>query len=170
MILLSLLLAADPARGAVLATLSRAGFFGEYSAGAVFAFREFHEAEISAGAYSSGEGREMQLNAAYRYVPWTVQGVHLRWQPVFLGGFVVSTVGGGRFFFNSPSKYPYKNYYDETAVRWGFETGSSWMWPSGWGVAYRLRISDAGLIALYNNRNKDLEFSMSSGLSLLYSF
>lgn len=85
--------------------------------------------------------------------------------------FTVRSWDRHNYFMTSPDKYPYEQYYDETALRYGLEFGSTMTFKDyNFAVAYRLRILDSGLIAVYNNKNRDLQYYISSGVSLQYVF
>lgn len=76
-----------------------------------------------------------------------------------------------KYFLRSPGKYPYPEYYDETALRYGLEFGTTLTFmPSRLAIGYRVRIFDNGVIAAFNKNNRDLQYYISSGLSLQYLF
>lgn len=152
------------------ALAERAGFFGKYSLGVSYEWNNTQATDLLIGTYEVADKNYYQANFAYRYSRWEVPFYGHSWRPVQLGGFIVASLDNGRFFVTSPSKYPYPEYYDETAVRWGAELGSTFTFKSRFAIGYRLRIFDNGLIALYNNTNRDLQYYISSGLSLQYAF
>ena len=127
-----------------------------------------HDFEISLGAYSAGTGDKYQSNLAYRYSPWRVSCVNFNWEPIQIGAFALYS-WDRRFFLKTPDKYPTDNYYEQTAFRWGLEQGSSFSFLNErWHLALTLRIIDNGIVAIYNNANRDLQYYLSSGLRLEY--
>ena len=93
------------------------------------------------------------------------------WRPLQFGFFTVRSWDGRNYFLTSPEKYPYEQYYDETALRYGAEFGSTFTFTDYHiGISYSLRILDSGFIALYNNKSRDLRYYISSGLSFQYVF
>lgn len=93
------------------------------------------------------------------------------WTPLQFGVFFIYSLDGYHFFANSPSQYPSSGYYDETRYRYGAELGSTFAFlSSGIELGYRLRILDNGMVAIYNNAHKDLQYYVSSGLELRYRF
>lgn len=154
-----------------LGTASVAGFFGKYSLGVAYV-SSHHETEFSVGAYSNASHTELQSNLAYRYSPWIVAVLDDKiWNPIQIGLFGLFSWDEKTYFTNSPSHYPTPGYYDQTALRLGVEFGTSLLLPnSRWSVAYFIRVLDSGLIAFYNNDRKDLQYYISSSLSLRYHF
>ncbi len=154
-----------------LGSLGTNGFFGRYSAGVVYSEGQ-HETEFSLGMYRQ-EGKEYpQANLIYRYAPWEVLTLKKQvFHPLEIGLFVTYSLDSENYFLVSPSKYPYNSYYDQTALRWGFEVSNSLYFPSkSLSATYHIRILDTGLIAFYNNDRKDLQYYISSGFSLRYHF
>lgn len=153
------------------AVFERAGFFGKYSLGASYEWQPEHAVDLSLGVYQI-EGQDYyQTNLVYRYSRWNVPFFGHMWRPLQFGAFFVYSLDRDRYFLDSPSKYPYKGYYDETALRWGAEFSSTLtFYPSRFAVAMRLRIFDNGLIAIYNNSQRDIQYYVSSGISLQYLF
>ena len=153
------------------ATVNRMGFFGNLGAGAIYDWENRHSLELSIGFYSNNEKTYSQTNLAYRYSRWIVEYPDIFWSPIQLGIFSVRSWDRDGYFLRSPSKYPYAGYYDETALRWGLEFGTVVKWKSSpVALAYHVRILDAGVVAIYNNANKDLQYHVSSGLALRYCF
>lgn len=133
------------------AVLERAGFLGTLAAGASYEFVPEH--------------------AAYRYSRWNTKVFGNDWRPLQLGVFAVYALNNERFFIKSPDKYPYPDYYDETAIRYGAEFGTTFTFmPSRIGIGYHIRIFDNGIIAMFNNSNRDIQYYISSGISLQYLF
>ncbi len=152
------------------ALAERAGFFGKYSLGASYEWNQTQAVDLLIGTYEVADASYYQANFAYRYSRWEVPFYEHNWRPIQFGGFIVTSLDNGRFFITSPSKYPYPEYYDETALRWGAELGSTFTFKNRFAIGYCLRIFDNGLIAIYNNSNRDLQYYISSGLSLQYAF
>lgn len=154
-----------------LGSLGANGFFGRYSAGVVYSEGQ-HEAELSLGVYNQEREDYLQANFIYRYAPWEVltRKKHV-FHPLEIGLFVTYSLDTKNYFLVSPSKYPYNSYYDETALRWGFEISNSIYFPQkSLSATYHIRVLDTGLIAFYNNDRKDLQYYISSGFSLRYHF
>ena len=124
---------------------------------------------MSLGWYSIGEKDFHQLNLAYRRALWLLQWDEKKWVPVQMGGFLVTAIDNDTYFFTSPKKYPDAGYYDQTAYRYGVEFGSSYSYKK-FEFSYLLRIMDTGVIALYNNAHRDLQYYLSSGFSFAYRF
>jgi len=166
MVLLSL-----PCSAEWLGAASVAGFFGKYSLGVAYVGGH-HETELSLGAYSNASRTELQSNLAYRYSPWIVPVLNNKiWHPIQVGLFGLFSWDEKTYFTDSPSYYPTPGYYDQTALRLGVEFGTSLLLPNNqWSVAYFIRVLDSGLIAIYNNDRKDLQYYISSSLSLRYHF
>ncbi|MBL7545083.1 MAG: hypothetical protein JNL11_14795 [Bdellovibrionaceae bacterium] len=120
----------------------------------------------------SNEGRHYtQVNFGYRYSRWQYNIDDKTLHPLQMGIFTTRTLDYKAYFLESPSQYPEKNYYDETRLRWGFEFGSALtFWSTRFELAYLVRIIDSGLVAVLNNSNKDLQYYISSGVSLRYRF
>ena len=145
------------------------GFFGKYSLGAVYRWREKNNFEMSLGLYSIGEKDFHQVNLAYRRSIWLLLWDEHHFSPVQLGFFVVTAIDNDSYFYTSPSKYPDKGYYDQTAYRYGLEYSTSYAYHQ-YEFSYYLRVMDTGIIALYNNAHRDLQYYLSSGLSAAYRF
>lgn len=151
--------------------LNRMGFMGEISLGAIYDWNNPHSIELSFGTYHLGKKDRYQSNFAYRYSLWKVERHEKIWVPIQIGIFTVRTWDLDHYFLTDPDQYPYSNYYDQTAFRWGIEFGSVIIYPQhSMSLAYYLRILDTGLIAIYNNAHKDLQYFSSSGLSIRYHF
>lgn len=162
----------NPALAAnVRATLAHAGFFGKVSLGISYEFSDQHAADISLGGYEISDHLYYQLNLAYRYSPWTVPFGKHQWRPIQTGIFAVYSLDHDRYFFKSPGKYPYDNYYEQTILRYGVEFSSTMTFlPYNVAISYHVRVFETGVIANFNNQHKDLEFYISSGVSLQYLF
>lgn len=154
-----------------LGSLGTNGFFGRYSAGVVYSQGQ-HETEFSLGVYNQESKDYPQANLIYRYAPWEVLTFKEQiFHPLEIGFFATYSLDSKKYFLESPSKYPYDSYYDETALRWGLEVSNSIYFPRhSLSATYHIRILDSGLIALYNNVRKDLQYYISSGFSLRYHF
>lgn len=154
-----------------LGTLGANGFFGRYSAGVAYSEGQ-HEGELSFGTYNHESITYAQANLVYRYAPWEVVTFKEQiFHPLEVGIFATYSLDSKKYFLESPSKYPYDSYYDETALRWGFEVSNSIYFPRySLSATYHIRILDTGLIALYNNVRKDLQYYISSGFSIRYHF
>lgn len=151
--------------------LEKAGFFGDYATGVSVDWNDRHATDLSLGRYRIDDSYSKQLNLSYRYSRWQVLFRGDEWRPVQYGAFVIHSIGDDRFFSRSPSKYPYPDYYDPTAFRFGMEFSSTWTFkPENIALALRLRVFDTGLIAGFNNENRNLQYFSSSGLSLQYVF
>ncbi|NCN40834.1 hypothetical protein GW916_06235 [bacterium] len=148
-----------------------AGFFGSQSVGYVHDVLDSHEAELSVGRYSRGHSLfGYQVNFSYRYHPWLIRFDHFSWSPLEIGAFGIYSLEK-TFFLSSPSKYPTPDYYEQTAFRWGIENGASLLFFNerlSLGVVTRL--IDSGMVAIYNNSNRDLQYYLSSGFRLEYRF
>ena len=151
-------------------SLSRSGYFGNFSLGIVHQTESRNIFEFSIGGYSVDGTHYGQMNFAYRYAFWSVYRNNKRIQPFSMGLFMINSQDGNTFFYESPDKYPSPGYYDQTRFRWGFEFGSSITVNQQYGIAYFFRIIDSGAVAAFNNRSKSLQYYISSGLSLLYRF
>lgn len=159
--------AASSAGAGWVATVNRTGFFGRFSAGAIYEWSDRHSAEFSLGVYSESHDSHAQANIAYRYNRWHYTWWNKTWSPLQLGVFAVRSRDRKSYFIKSPDIYPYAEYYDETLMRLGIEFGSVLtFWSTGVEVAYHLRVLDTAVVALYNNANKDLQYYISSGLAL----
>lgn len=151
--------------------LEKAGFFGDYATGASVEWNDRHATDLTLGRYRIDNRYSKQINLSYRYSRWQVSYRGDEWRPVQYGAFVIHSIGDDRFFSSSPSKYPYPDYYDPTAFRVGMEFSSTWTFkPENIALALRMRVFDTGLIAGFNNENRNLQYFTSSGLSLQYAF
>lgn len=160
-----------PVKAEWQATFNRMGFFGDLGFGIIYDWDNPHSAEFSIGAYQINYVNFWQSNLAYRYSRWEEQFQDISWIPIQLGIFTVRTWDQSRYFLSSPPKYPYENYYDQNAFRWGLEFGSVIKWTEkDLSIAYHLRILDSGIVAIYNNAGKDLQYYISSGLAVSYHF
>ncbi len=147
------------------------GFLGEFGAGMIYEWESPHSVEVSIGAYKIQNHDQWQSNLAYRYSCWKIERENKHWVPMQIGFFTTRSWDSEHYFLEGPSQYPYSNYYDQTAFRWGIEFGSVLTYMNtGIAIAYHLRVLDTGLIAIYNNGRKDLQYYVSSGLALRYHF
>lgn len=153
-----------------LVTFDRAGFFGKYALGAIYQFNTRHEVELSLGISMTGDVYFGQANTAYRFSPWLYQFSTSSWKVFQIGAFAVYSMNSD-YFISSPSSYPTPGYYDPTSLRLGGEFGTTYAFEkSGVELAYRLRILDLGVVALYNNAHRDLQYYISSGFEVHYRF
>lgn len=160
-----------PAQAQWQATINRMGFFGRIGGGAIYTWNDVHSVEGSLGLFAMDDKDYGQINMAYRYSRWQVQHYERLWTPMQVGVFLTRALPTKQYFKASPSKYPSADYYDQTALRGGLEFGTSVMFSkTNLGVAYHMRVLDAGLIAFYNNAHRDLQYYVSSALSLRYQF
>lgn len=151
--------------------ISRSGFMGKGALGLSYEFTPQHAADLSVGIYDIHKVNYYQLNLAYRYAHWTLNYKEHQWRPLQVGLFGVHSLDYDRFFYNSPERYPTKDYYEQTRFRYGFEVGSHFTFLcSKLAIGYHMRIFDTGVIAVVNNENRDLQYYISSGLSLYYIF
>lgn len=152
-------------------TFNRMGFLGEFGVGMIYDWENPHSMEVSIGSYKTKYQNEWQTNIAYRYSKWHIDRGEKVWTPIQFGFFTVRSLDSEEYFIRGPDQYPESNYYDQTALRWGIEFGSALKFKSsGISIAYYFRILDTGIIALYNNGRKDLQYYASSGLSARYHF
>ncbi len=153
------------------AILERAGFMGTVAVGGSYEWVPEHALDLTLGGYGVDNEVFYQANLAYRYSRWNTPTNGDMWRPLQFGLFSVYALNTDRYFLKSPSKYPSKGYYDETAFRYGIEFGTTYTFlPSHFGIGYRLRIFDNGLIAMFNNTNRDIQYYISSGVTLQYLF
>ncbi|WII73240.1 hypothetical protein QJS83_05080 [Bdellovibrio sp. 22V] len=153
------------------AIVERAGFMGTLAAGASYEWRPEHATDLSIGGYPIDDETFYQANFVYRYSRWNSPVGHDMWRPLQFGFFMVYALNSDKYFLESPDKYPYPDYYDFTALRYGAEFGTTYTFMrSRIGLAYRIRIFDNGVIAIFNNTNRDLQYYISSGFSLQYLF
>ncbi|MBO9666592.1 MAG: hypothetical protein J7501_07225 [Bdellovibrio sp.] len=151
--------------------VQRAGFLGTIAAGAGYDFTEHHGIEFSIGTFPIAEKSYYQSNFIYRYSHWNTPVEGHMWKPIQVGVFLVLAMADGKYFITSPDKYPYAKYYDETALRYGAELGTSFTFAvTRIGLGYYIRVFDNGLIAAFNNSNRDLQYYVSSGFNLSYTF
>lgn len=152
-------------------SLERAGFFGHSSLGGGYEWSRTHSLEFLIGAYPNDGHDNYQLNLAYRYSRWSVPFELIDWKPLQIGFFAMRSWDNDNYFLRSPNEYPQDNYYEQTIVRFGLEVGTTvFLTDTNFALAYRLRFLDNGLVALYNNTNKDLQYYTSSGLALQFYF
>lgn len=153
------------------ALFSRAGFYGRYAIGLSYEWHPEHAADLLLGSYHIDNHDYHQTNLAYRYSRWHV-GIHNHiWRPLQFGIFTSRSWDKKHYFLKSPTKYPYTDYYDQTAFRSGLEISTTIsFFPSRLALAYHFRILDTGIIAIYNNSSRDLQYYISSGFSLQYLF
>ncbi|WP_373998079.1 hypothetical protein [Bdellovibrio bacteriovorus] len=153
------------------AVVERAGFMGTVAAGASYEFEPEHAVDLSLGGYPIDDEVFYQANLVYRYSRWNTPVREDVWRPLQFGFFLVYALNSDKYFLESPDKYPYPDYYDFTALRYGAEFGTTYTFMrSRIGISYRIRIFDNGVIAIFNNNNRDLQYYISSGLSLQYLF
>lgn len=170
-ILLFLFFLSVNAQAEVRLMFQRSGFVGKYALGASYEFNPKHAVDYLLGVYQIEDEDFYQSNLMYRYSRWNVPFYSNSWRPIQFGFFMVYAMNQDKYFLKSPGKYPYPKYYDETALRYGAEFSSTFtMWPSGIAIGYHLRVFDNGIIAAFNNRNRDLQYYTSSGISLQYVF
>lgn len=151
--------------------VERAGFFGRWGLGGIYEFNKHHAVELSLGSYTVEHRAHYQTNFSYRYSNWEVAVTEHIWRPLQVGLFGLYSLDNDRYFLESPKKYPSPGYYDGTAMRWGIDFATTFVWvQSSLGFAYHLRILDSGVVAIYNNKNRDLQYYISSGFSLRYLF
>ncbi len=147
-----------------------AGFLGTYSLGGGYSFNEKHSLEFLIGTYNNGRAH-YQSNLLYRYSRWSVPFKNRTWIPLQIGVFILQSWDHKNYFNKSPEPYPEENYYESTLIRSGLELGSTILVPEyNLGISYRYRMLDNGLVAIYNNTNRDLQYYTSSGLGLQYYF
>lgn len=159
------------AQAEVRLLFQRSGFVGKYSIGVSYEFTPQHAVDYLLGVYQIDNEDFYQSNFIYRYSRWNVPFYGSTWRPIQFGFFMVYAMNQDKYFLNSPSKYPYPGYYDETALRYGAEFSSTFTyWPTGIAIGYHIRVFDNGLIAAFNNSNRDLQYYMSSGVSFQYVF
>jgi hypothetical protein len=159
------------AQAEVRILFEKSGFIGKYALGASYEFSPEHAVDYLIGVYQIESEDFYQSNLIYRYSRWNVPFYGNTWRPIQFGLFMVYAMNQDKYFMRSPGKYPYPGYYDETALRYGAEFSSTFtMWPSGFAVGYHVRIFDNGIIAAFNNSNRELQYYISSGLSLQYVF
>jgi hypothetical protein len=154
------------------ASLYHAGYFGKYAVGVLYQFSEHHEADFAVGVSSTGSTSYGQLDTSYRYSPWLYSVTEGQlWKPLQLGIFAVYSMNDGNYFVKSPPNYPSPGYYDGTDIRPGIELGSTYRFENTHlELAYRMRLIDLGITAIYNNAHRDLQYYVSSGLELHYRF
>ncbi len=150
---------------------TRAGFFGQYSLGLSYEWTPQHALDCTLGTYQIELENYYQSNVAYRYSRWQIPFYGHDWRPIQFGAFLVYAMNQDKYFLKSPEKYPYPEYYDETALRYGLEFSSTITFkPSRVGFGYHFRIFDNGVIASFNSSARNLQYYSSSGLSLQYLF
>lgn len=154
------------------ATVNGSGFFGNVSAGAIYGWSRSNSFEMSVGHFSIQEMQFVQSNFAYRKSHWSIRKNQMIWNPLGFGVFAINAWNGSRYFPQSPTKYPYANYYDQNAIRWGIELGTVLGIPSQHlSYAYHIRVLDVGVIAATNNHfDLDPVYYIASGLSVRYDF
>ncbi|WP_413290734.1 hypothetical protein [Bdellovibrio sp. HCB337] len=95
-----------------------------------------------------------QVSLKFRYLPWVVNFANTwSWRPIY-GGLFLTYSPGKEFFYDSPDKYPQKNYYDATFRRYGALVGS---------VLSYMKISIYGELAILD---KTLESQVVSNAAL----
>ncbi|WP_347358597.1 hypothetical protein [Bdellovibrio sp.] len=153
------------------ALFERAGFLGKYAIGASYEWAPEHAVSYLLGNYQIEDEDFYQSNLIYRYSRWNTDFFGHHWRPLQFGFFLVYAMNNQKYFLKSPDKYPYADYYDETALRYGVEFGTTLTFmPSRLGLGYYIRVFDNGVIANFNNSKRDLQYYISSGLSLQYLF
>lgn len=148
----------------------QAGFLGTYAVGGGYLFKDRHAIEFLVGVYPESGESHYQGNLIYRYTRWSVPLKTISWRPLQIGAFIIRSWDQDKYFLRSPSQYPENGYYQPTVLRFGLEFGTTVNFSSHLGFSYRFRILDNGIVALYNNSNKDLQYYTSSGLALQYFF
>jgi hypothetical protein len=149
----------------------RAGFLGQYALGGSYEITPEHAVDLMVGVYHVSSNDYYQTSLIYRYSRWNTTFYGNNWRPLQFGIFATYSLDQDRYFMKSPGKYPDPNYYDETALRYGAEISSTFTFmPIGIGIGYHLRIFDSGIIAMFNNSNRDVQYYISSGISLQYLF
>lgn len=167
----TLILTAPSALAGWLLSFERTGFFGAYALGGGYQMEHKHSFEFLVGVYSNGGRDDYQGNLVYRYTRWSVPIKNVDWKPIQIGVFLIRSFDQDSYFLKTPDRYPTDNYYEPTLFRFGLELGSSFIFEDyNLGFSYRLRLLDSGIIALYNNSNKDLQYYSSSGFALQYYF
>lgn len=150
-----------------------AGFLGEQAYGLGYEFNSRHYAEVTVGKYSVEGEDNHQLNIGYTYSWWHVPWLHGISKIFCPGLYALTALGRDEYFLASPDKYPYPEYYDQTAVRFGLTLAFShlFLWENGGlELVYQVMMLDHGLIAKYNNPNEGLEDFISSGVMLRMQF
>lgn len=154
-----------------VANFERAGFLGSYALGVGYETESRHAFEGSIGTYSNDGKNQYQTNLLYRYSGWEITGNNKTWRPLQVGVFTIRSWDRENYFTKSPDQYPYEGYYDFTAFRAGLEVSNTLIFnQSRIAISYRFRILDNGIVAVYNNSHKDLQYYISSGLALSYLF
>lgn len=152
--------------------IARSGFMGKGALGLSAEFADHkHTTDLSLGVYDIEKVNYYQLNFSYRYSQWKIYYRNQEWRPLQIGIFGVYSLDYDRFFYDSPTPYPTKDYYEQTRFRYGLEISTNLTFvKSCLGLSYHLRVFDTGLTASFNNQNRDLQYYMSSGVSLQYIF
>lgn len=148
-----------------------AGFLGKYAVGPTYDFNDRHMASYLLGGYQIDKNYYYQSSLLYRYSRWTEALGDYNWRPLQIGLFMTYAMNNTRFFTRSPSIYPAKNYYEQTKLRYGVEVGTDIAfkkYPLNIGIY--MRWLDVGLVALFNNQQRDQQFYFSSAVSLQYKF
>ena len=153
------------------AEVGYSGFWGTVSAGPIYRVDEKQSLGLSLGSYRNGPDVFAQINFVYRYAHWKFERGSLLWRPLHIGPFLSLTTDQKRFFLMSPEKYPEDGYYEQTALRGGAEIGTTVLFcKARLAFALYFRLLDNGMVAIYNNRTRDLQYFSSSGLGLQYHF
>jgi hypothetical protein len=165
-----LILPAATARAQWGVELGRSGFWGKVSLGPTYRFSPAHSVGASLGTYNNGPDQYAQFNGIYRYSAWNFETPKLYWQPLTVGAFAICSLDSKRFFVKSPDKYP-ADYYEQTQLRGGIEFGTNVMLKSARvSFAIYLRVLENGMVALFNNAHRDLQYYSASGFALHYQF
>ncbi|MGE0526417.1 MAG: hypothetical protein AB7G93_05190 [Bdellovibrionales bacterium] len=154
------------------ASFHHAGFLGDWAVGPAYAFHPKHSVELTVGAYELRETHYHQLNLGYSYLPWRVNpNPQVSWAPLRLGVVILGSLDNDRYFLKSPEQYPADNYYEQTAIRWGIQLGTSaFLARRRLELGLHTMILDSALVALYNNLHEDLSYFFSSGVLIKFHF
>jgi hypothetical protein len=151
--------------------VNHAGFFGIWSLGAIYKWPDRFSLEFGLGRYQIDGRNFWQSNIAYRYAIWKFNYEQIVWTPLQPGLFLVASLDREKYFVESSPRYPYPNYYDQTAVRGGLELGTKLAWKnSPTTLVVYLRMIDGAILALYNTSKNEFQYYLASGVSLQYDF
>jgi hypothetical protein len=170
-IIFSILLISDAAFGDWGLVLQKGSYLGNTALGGIYTWKEKHSVEISIGNYMAADSENYQINLGYRWSPWQVPVSTWRWAPAQLGIFLMGTLNNREYFTESPDIYPSDDYYDQTAVRGAFQISSGFYFRKEKAAfIYHFSILENGLIAIYNNDWRNLNYFWASGFSLQIYF
>lgn len=155
---------------------SYAGFLGDYSIAGGYHLDHRHSFHLGLGQYNVINNKYIQANLSYIYTPWSFdtrihEKADLAWDILDLGFHAIRSFDNSRNFRTSPSKYPTKDYYDETILRFGLQVGTSVrILHEKIKISYFSMILDNGLIALYNNNHERslISYYISHGIMISY--